>query len=131
MLLELELAWGDGETGLTTGHGGQPLALAHGIGQIFVVPISHFGLVVVEVHLGRATHHVQIDDVLALGWEMGGQTARGGEATRGAATIGTQSIPTHEAGEGSPAHGVGALGEKVAAGHGQLGIVCRKHGETS
>ena len=68
---ELVFARRDREAGLAAGHGGQPLAVADRVGQIFVVPVEHLGLVVVEVHLRGAADHVQVDDALGLGREVG------------------------------------------------------------
>ena len=58
------------------GHRREPLAHADRVGQVLVVPLAHLRLVVVQVHLRRAADHVQVDDVLGLGGEVG-QAAAG------------------------------------------------------
>ena len=46
-----------------------PMRIA--VGQVLVVPLLHHRLVVEQVHLRRAADHVQVDDVLGLGREVG------------------------------------------------------------
>ncbi len=76
VLGELVLGWGDGEAGLAGGHGGEALAFANRFGEVLVVIGLHLGLVVVEVHLGGAADHVEVDDVFGFGGEVG----EGGES---------------------------------------------------
>ena len=64
--VELEGGRRDRESGLTTGHGGDPLAVADRIGEILVESLLQRGLVVVEVELARRTLHVHVDDPLRL-----------------------------------------------------------------
>ena len=66
-LLELVLRRGNRKTGLTAGHGRQPLALANGVGQVLVVPLLHYRLVVEQIHLRRTADHVQVDDPFGVG----------------------------------------------------------------
>jgi hypothetical protein len=71
MLGELVHRRGDREPLLPRGHRRQPLAVADRLGQVLVVPLLHLRLVVVEVELRRPADHVQVDDVLGLGREVG------------------------------------------------------------
>ena len=70
MLGELVFRRGDGEPLLAGGHGGEPLPHADRVGQVFVVPLLHHRLVVVEIHLRGTADHVQVNDVLHLRWKM-------------------------------------------------------------
>ena len=71
VLLELVLRGSDREPLLAARHGREPLAHPDRVGQVLVVPLVHHRLVVVEVHLRRPADHVQVDDVLRLGSEVG------------------------------------------------------------
>ena len=79
MLVELEDAGRDGEAALARRHGGEALALADGLGEVFVVPVLHAGLVVEEVELRRRADEVEVDDARGFGREVG----EGGEAAFG------------------------------------------------
>ena len=50
--LEGEPAGGNGKTFLPAGHGGDALAVAHGVGQFLVEELFHLRLVVEEVDAG-------------------------------------------------------------------------------
>lgn len=62
MLVELKLAGSDRQSGLSAGHGGDPLTLAYGVWEILVELVLQAFFVVPCVDLRRATVHVQIDD---------------------------------------------------------------------
>ena len=110
-LAEAELRWRDGESGLTGGHGGQSLAVAHRLRQVLVVPLLHLGLVVPEVRLGRPTHHVQVDDVLGLGRKL----RRPEIGTRTHVGQTTSGRPTEQRGQRRVTHEVLAAAEEVSA----------------
>src|SRR5262249_11398716 len=87
-----------------------------------VEPLAHLRLVVVEVHLRRAAHHVQVDDVLRLRDEV---RALGGRLPSLAPPkLGGMGGPRRRRGkgfptkghEGGPADGAGAAAQELAAG---------------
>jgi hypothetical protein len=119
VLSEFVFRWCDGKAGLSAGHSREALAHADAVGQILVEPFLHHGLVVEEIHLRWAAHHVQIDHVLGFAGKMLEAFARG--LLRGFSTRGELTVAEKRA-EGSPAEGVRALLKEVAAG--DVGFQC-------
>src|SRR5262245_19416867 len=70
MLIELEDRGGDGQSLLSTGHAGDPLAHADGYGQVLAEMLLELGLVVERVDVRRPAGHKEIDDPLGLRGEM-------------------------------------------------------------
>src|SRR5262249_61470521 len=104
-------------------HGGQALPAAAGVGQVLVVPVEHLRLVVEEVELAGPADHVQVDDVLGLGREVGLRQGRGVPGVRpGCAGFGTEERP-----EGGGPEQVGTTEEEVPAGEVWGGNVGRGH----
>ena len=120
---ELELRRRNREARLAAGHGGETLAIADAFRQVLVVPLMHLRLVVEEVDLRRAAHHVQVDHALCLGRKLraGGKTA-GSLARHGLAKQRCQSSASQE---------VLATGKKVAARFKLTEIVEGAHGRES
>src|SRR5262249_987021 len=108
--LELELRRRDREAGLAAGHRRQPPAHAERVGRVLVVPLAHFRLVVVEVHLRGAADHVQVNHLLGLAGEVrAGRVGRGLGGRPGA-------VAAQERGQCRPAEGVRTRGEEVPPG---------------
>src|SRR5206468_11192511 len=110
--LEAEDRRGDGKSALATGHGGEALTHADGVGQVAVEPLAHLRFVVVQVHLRRGADHVQVDGPRRLGGEVG-QTRL--PANRGAWAVRAGGV-AEERGERQGAEAAGTLSEGLAAG---------------
>ena len=81
-------------------HSRQTLSAANGIGQVLVVPIAHLRLVIEEVHLAWSADHVQVDDVLRLGGEVG--LRQGGMQAGLRSGSACASVPSNEPSAAAP-----------------------------
>ena len=70
VLREFEERAGQRQRRLVARHAGEPLALAHGVGQLLAVPLVEQRLVVEHLQLRRPAGHEQVDDALRLGGEV-------------------------------------------------------------
>lgn len=77
MLVEFEHGGGDREAGLAAGHGGDALAVADAFGEVFVEVGCQLRFVVPEVELGGGAVHVEVDEALGFGGEVG-EARKGG-----------------------------------------------------
>lgn len=77
MLVEFEHGGGDREAGLAAGHGGDALAVADAFREVFVEVGGQLRFVVPEVELGGGAVHVEVDEALGFGEEVG-EARKGG-----------------------------------------------------
>ena len=140
--VEAELAGRHREAALAARHGGDALAVADGIRQVLVEARQELRLVVVEVELAGRALHVEVDDALGLGREVGAGKRRGSRAghclscalRRGASAKETGkrrgTEPRADGGRRHPEepptrHVEEVLLERVGVrGHGALGVHC-------
>ena len=107
MLGKFEGGSDQGKAGLVAGHAGEPLALAHGVGQLLARFLLEAGFVVEEVDLGGAARLEEIDHPLGLGGVV-----------KGLSGLGVEHIGQGQSPESSPE----AL-EEIATGHAEGGFV--------
>ena len=70
ILIEGKWRPGERQTRLIGRHAGEPLSLAHGIGQLLTVLGIEAGLVIEQVHLRRAARLIEENDALGLGRDV-------------------------------------------------------------
>ena len=73
MLGKFEDRGGDRKTGLTRGHGRDPLAVPHRLGQILIEVLAQFGLIIPKIQLRRTVSHKHPDDPFGLRGMMQGR----------------------------------------------------------
>ena len=110
VLGEFEHGGGDREAGLAAGHGGDALAVADAFREVFVEVGLELGFVVPEVELGRGAVHVEVDEALGFGGEVG-EAREGGLELAG----GGHLMAKHR-GEGDTACAEAGVSEELAAG---------------
>ena len=92
---------------LSARHGGEALVSPHLGREWFAIPFGQVGLGIKGLQLGRPTRHVEIDDALGPGGEVG----EAGQSGSGSGVAGGEEL-----GEGGRTEPTGGTGEEGAAG---------------
>jgi hypothetical protein len=107
MLLELEGRSNHRDRGLIAGHASEALLAADGIRQLLAVALIEQGLVIVEVQMGGAAGHEEVNDALGLGGLM--------RTAQDTAVACLRLIAAEQVGQGDAAQAVARARQPVTA----------------